>query len=481
MAELPEHLELNALIIEDNEDDLELLVYELKKAFASLRYVHAQSGSEYEAALEKGMSARTEDRFNVVLSDFMVPSYDAFSALESLKRVDPTIPFIIVSGAIGESAAIALTKAGAYDFVLKDQVNRLTHIISKAFEWTEQKRLEAQQKKQIEIQNRALQSSPIAIAILDQDGTIEWVNSAFTTLTGWSVQELLGHPFWEFSDTCDQADREKSFLELETNNIFQKEGSARRKDGSRYSEFRQMVKLTKSGDTAQRFMLIRQDISTLKQYRSRLEIDAELPYILNNCPAEACLYEQCAAYIRRAFGAERVGFIKMLPQGEPEGRWHGDDMSASQPRAGEDEARFPIMLDGSPRALCVIRWNQVPLEGTNLLISYALEKLAQPLSKLIAQAAAEEWLKRLSLLDTLNQYCAAGQNLHEAFQKIIRIIKETLRAIGELKKLGIDNFHVIVNSIIPPEAAQNSLFAARAATATASHPSRRAASDETPP
>ncbi len=428
MAELPEHLNLNALIIEDNEDDLELLVYELRKSFKAFRYAHVQSLSEYEAALAQGLSTEAENRFNVVLSDYMVPSYNAYSALESLMRIDPTIPFIIVSGAIGEAAAVALTKAGAYDFVLKDQVNRLAHIISKAFEWTAQKKLEAEQKKQIEIQNKALQSSPIAIAILDQKGNIEWINGAFTTLTGWSSQEVIGHPFWEFSDKSDHVDCKKSFLEFETKNIYQREGNARRKDGSRYIEFRQMVKLTDPCDAEQRFMLIRQDISALKQYRTRLEIDAELPFILSNCSNETCLYEQCAEYIRRAFGANRVGFTKIHEQGEPEDTWYGDNMGASHPHEGEHEARFPIMIDGTLRALCIIFWNQAPIDGTDLLISYALEKLTQPLSKIIAQAKAENWLKRLSLLDTLNQYFAAGQNVHEALQKIIKSIKDTLHA-----------------------------------------------------
>jgi len=428
MAELPEHLKLNALIIEDNIDDLELVVYELKKAFDAVRYTHVQTFADYLAALEGSASVSREDRFNVVLSDWVVPGYDAFSALESLQRIDPTIPFIIVSGAIGETAAVALTKAGAYEFVLKDQANRLTHIIPKAFEWAEQKRRESEQRTQIEIQNRALQSSPIAIAILDREGRIEWINSAFNALTGWSPKELKGHYFWEFCDQGDPADCRKIFKELETKSIFQIEGSAKRKDGSRYSEFRQMVKLTKPGDTTQRFMLIRQDISSLKQYRSRLEIDAELPYILANCQAEACLYEQAAAYLRRAFNADKVGFTKMLEQGEPESGWYGDDMGESLPRPGEDEARFPLLLNGALRALCVAHWSRAPIEGTDLLISYALEKIEQPLSKLIAKETAEEWLTRLSLLDILNEYFAAGQNMHEAMQKIIRIIKETLRA-----------------------------------------------------
>ncbi len=428
MAELPEHLKLNALMIEDNIDDLELVVYELKKAFDTVRYTHVQKFTEYVAALEKNVSADPEDRFNVVLSDWAVPGYDAFSALESLQRIDPTIPFIIVSGAIGETAAVALIKAGAYEFVLKNQANRLTHIIPKAFEWAEQKRRETEQQSQIEIQNRALQLSPIAIAILNRDGRIEWINPAFNALTGWSTVELMGHYFWEYCDQDDPSDSRKIFKELETKNIFQMEGSAKRKDGSRYSEFRQMVKLTKPGDTTQRFMLIRQDISSLKQYRSRLEIDAELPSILANCQTEACLYEQTAAYLRRAFNADRVGFTKMLEQGEPERGWYGDDMGASMPRSGEDEARFPLLLNGTLRAFCVVHWNRPPIEGTDLLISHALEKIDQPLSKLIAQETAEEWLKRLSLLDILNEYFAAGQNMHEAMQKIIHIIKETLRA-----------------------------------------------------
>lgn len=451
MAELPEHLGLNALIIEDNIDDLELILYELKRSFGAVRYTHVQSSSEYLSELEKNIAADPANRFNVVLSDWAVPGYDAFSALEALQRFDSTIPFIIVSGAIGETAAVALTKAGAYDFVFKEQPDLLSHIIPKALEWTEQKKREAVQRAEIEIQNRALQSSPIAIAIIDGGGRIEWINGAFETLTGWSSLELLGHPFWEFCDEYDPADCKKIFRKLELKNIFQTEGSARRKDGSRYNEFQQMVKLTKAEDKAQRYMLIRQDISSLKQYRSRLEIDAELPYLLANCQTEGCLYEQTSAYIRRAFGADKVGFTKILAQGEPENHWFGDDMNALQPQSGENEVRFPLLINGSLRAICVANWKKPPIDGTDLLISYALEKIEPSISKLIAQETAQEWLKRLSLLDILNEYFATGQNMHHAMQKILRIIKETLHADsiclhiknsdGTMKILNRDGFH----------------------------------------
>jgi len=169
MTIVPQETDLNILIVEDNRDDVDLLMYRLRKSFKSVSYTHVSTLEQYLEAIRKTVDRNIESAiYNVIISDWAVPSYDGFVALQALQDIDETIPFIVVSGTIGEETAVKLIKAGAYDFVLKDQSAHLPYIITKALEWADQRRIEHEQRRQIELQTKALSSSPIAMAILEQ-------------------------------------------------------------------------------------------------------------------------------------------------------------------------------------------------------------------------------------------------------------------------------------------------------------------------
>lgn len=424
-----ETIGLNALIVEDNIDDFELNVYQLKKSFREVRYTHARNFDEYLSALEKSVASQNKpEKFDIILSDWSVPGYDGYAAIEALQRIDSAIPFIVVSGAVGESTAVSLIKAGAYDFVLKEQLEHLTHVILKALEWSNHKKKEAIQQFQIELQTKALQASPIALAILHVDGSIQWANNAYSTLTGYSLEDLRGHPFWEFCAEYNRNKCQKSFDKIQKEDLYQCEGVSSRKDGAAYYELRQISKMMNAQNEIQRYLLVRQDITSGKQAHSRLKIDAELSQELASCDSEECLYETTSAYLKRTLGLRRLGFLKIGGDSSLDNTWFGDDMGDLNDLERDKYSQFNAMFDGKTRALCVVDCGLQRIEGTNNLITYALEKIESSLQKLIAQHAAQEWTKRLSLLDILKEYFTSGQNFHQAMVKILQAIKETLRA-----------------------------------------------------
>lgn len=427
MTLLPEDIDLHVLIIEDNRDDVEILVHQLKKTFRSVHYIHVQNFKEYQETLPAFAEDKTPlGQYKVILSDWAVPGYDCLAALDLLHDIQQIIPFIVVSGAIGETTAVALIKAGAYDFVFKEQPELLSHIIPKALEWAEQRKTEEAQRLQIELQNKAFQATPNAIAILNVQGSFEWVNPAYEKLTGWPLQELQGRYLWEFCSEVLPESWMQIFQELRDKNVHQCEGIATRKDGSRYLELRQMSKLSDANNIVQQYLLIRQDITSLRQYHLRLEIDAELPLILANCQTEVCIYEESASYLKRTFAeVRRAGFRRIDEQEEKISRWIGDDMAFS---SATTHMEHSVLVDGKPKAICALDWEAPPLEGTEGLIRYALEKLEQPLSRFVAQKKAEEWLHRLSLLDIFREHFGSGKDFDGAILKILRIIRETLHA-----------------------------------------------------
>ncbi len=132
---------LRTLILEDSPDDAELLLRELRRAGYEIESRQAQSATGMREAL-------TDGPWDVVFSDYSMPSFDAVEALHILKEHDPDLPMIIVSGTIGEETAVEALKAGADDFLVKAKLARLVPALERSLREAatrrEQKRLQAQ-------------------------------------------------------------------------------------------------------------------------------------------------------------------------------------------------------------------------------------------------------------------------------------------------------------------------------------------------
>jgi two-component system, cell cycle sensor histidine kinase and response regulator CckA len=131
---------LNVLIVEDSPNDATLLLAELERAGFDAKWKRVEEEAEYHANLNAEL--------NVVFSDFNLPRFSTHRALELLQASKLKIPFIIVSGTIGEERAVESMKAGATDYVLKDRLERLGPVVKRALresrERAERKQLEAQ-------------------------------------------------------------------------------------------------------------------------------------------------------------------------------------------------------------------------------------------------------------------------------------------------------------------------------------------------
>jgi HD-GYP domain-containing protein (c-di-GMP phosphodiesterase class II) len=114
---------LRVLILDDSEDDVLFLERELKKG----GFDPFCSRVETPEAMDASFSLS----WDVILSDYNMPRFNAFHALSILKRRDVDIPFIIVSGAMGEEAAVAAMKAGAHDYVTKNNLARLPAVVER--------------------------------------------------------------------------------------------------------------------------------------------------------------------------------------------------------------------------------------------------------------------------------------------------------------------------------------------------------------
>lgn len=180
--------DLRVLVLEDSLPDLELIRELLLDAGYILDLTHVENEAEFSEKL-KGNS------YDIILSDFRLPRFDAFGALEISKRIRPEIPFICVSGSIGEDTAIELLKLGAVDYVLKDKPERLPFAVKRALEEVKEKvaHLKAEQElKESEEKFRNIFHNHTAVKlILDPEtGKIVEANQSAAAFYGWSVDEL---------------------------------------------------------------------------------------------------------------------------------------------------------------------------------------------------------------------------------------------------------------------------------------------------
>ncbi len=116
---------LRVLIVEDSEDDAELLAIELERGGYQPIYQRVDNKADMQAALQD------KKPWDVVLADYSMPKFSATAALNLLKELDLDLPFIIVSGKIGEDTAVAAMKAGAHDYIVKGKLARLVPAVER--------------------------------------------------------------------------------------------------------------------------------------------------------------------------------------------------------------------------------------------------------------------------------------------------------------------------------------------------------------
>ena len=114
---------LRILFIEDSELDAGLILRHMEKA----GYAITMSRVETELDLKKAL----EESWDIIIADYQLPSFDAPNALAILQETGKDIPFIVVSGAIGEETAVSLMKSGARDYVMKDNLSRLPPVVAR--------------------------------------------------------------------------------------------------------------------------------------------------------------------------------------------------------------------------------------------------------------------------------------------------------------------------------------------------------------
>jgi PAS domain S-box len=183
------HNPLRILHLEDDPLDRELVEAKLSEGGVSYKIRQVDTKESFLRAIE-------EEEIDIILADYSLPAFDGLTALEIAKQKRPLVPFIFVSGTMGEDLAIETLKSGATDYVLKQKLSRLVPALRRALEEAESKRELAESEKTLrDVLNRLklqIRFMPLACIVWDPQHRIREWNPAAETIFGWPEEEACG-------------------------------------------------------------------------------------------------------------------------------------------------------------------------------------------------------------------------------------------------------------------------------------------------
>src|SRR5580765_8053494 len=180
---------LQVLIVEDSENDAALLEIELQRASYEPFCHRVETAEEMNSAFDR-------QSWDLVIADYVMPHFNGLAALALVKDRGLDLPFIVVSGHITDDTAVAAMKAGAHDYVMKDNLARLAPAVERELRDAEVRLARKQTEKRLWEEHafrHAIENSiPSGIAVVNLEGKQTYVNPAFCEMVGWTEAELIG-------------------------------------------------------------------------------------------------------------------------------------------------------------------------------------------------------------------------------------------------------------------------------------------------
>ncbi|MBN2857335.1 MAG: PAS domain S-box protein [Candidatus Delongbacteria bacterium] len=250
---------LKILILEDNESDLDLVLYELKKLKSEKEIIVSKNREEFIKALN-------EHEPDIVLSDFNLPDIDGTESLKMLREKSDDIPFILVSATIGEEKAVELMRNGGNDFIMKDKLKKLTLTIERELkEFKNRKKAKYDHAELLKL-TAAVNQSPSIILLTDTQGIVEYVNPRFTEVTGYTLEEILKrNPSVLKSGEMTDGEYADLWQTITSGKVWKGEFRNKKKSGELYWEGATVGPVFDENKKITNFLKLSQDITDKKQ------------------------------------------------------------------------------------------------------------------------------------------------------------------------------------------------------------------------
>ncbi len=295
---------LRCLLVEDSESDARLIARALRKAGYEVVHERVETAGQMRAALEERV-------WDAVIADYTLPEFSGSAALALLREAGLDLPFIVVSGTIGEEAAVAMMRAGAHDYLLKGDLSRLPPAVERELGAAEARRERRQAEEALQESEERFRSvveeAPEAIYV-STHGRFRYLNPAAVRLFGAaSESELVGQPVLErvhpdFRSEVSERVRQVDELRMAA------PSSARkylRLDGTVLDVESSAVPYTLKGEN--RSLVFLRDIADRVQHEAEREAMITLLSLCNAPTSQRTLIRGVTGFLQTWSGFEAVG------------------------------------------------------------------------------------------------------------------------------------------------------------------------------
>ncbi|MGE0826491.1 MAG: putative bifunctional diguanylate cyclase/phosphodiesterase [Candidatus Binatia bacterium] len=186
---------LRVLVVEDSADDAILLMRALRDGGYEPTWEQVETAEAMTAALQK-------QTWDIVLSDYVLPQFGALDALQILRDHQLDFPFFVVSGHISEETAAAAMKAGARDYLMKDNLTRLIPAIARELQDAQDRQVQRKSKEHFQA---LVENAFDLMIVLTADGIIQYVSRSCEWMLGYESEKLIGSSFFTYVHPEDEA------------------------------------------------------------------------------------------------------------------------------------------------------------------------------------------------------------------------------------------------------------------------------------
>jgi PAS domain S-box-containing protein len=205
---------LKILFAEDLPSDAELAVMELRKDGLKFDYLRVDTRHEFSSAL-------SEFHPDIVISDYIMPSFNGLQALKDCREKDPLMPFILFTGSTNEEIAVKCMKAGATDYVIKEHMTRLPFAVKEALDQVRIQKEKLTSEHLLEESHRSLNTLISNLQGIvyrcrnDKNWTMEFMSEGTRDLTGYSPEELIRNSEISYNEIIHKDDRKYIWDEVQ--------------------------------------------------------------------------------------------------------------------------------------------------------------------------------------------------------------------------------------------------------------------------
>lgn len=415
---------VRVILVEDSPDDAELVIAALRRAGLRPEVTRVQTEAAFRSALAAGAG--------VVISDLRLPAFDGLLALEVRRELAPEIPFILVSGAVDDATASAVTAAGATDYLLKDRLGRLGAAVIKAIEEREtiDARVRAEEAAALlasRWENLVSHSTDV-LAIIDLEGRVVHANEALARILGFTVESVVGDSIFEYVHPDDMEQAASSFADAAAHDGVAVPVTVRVRTASGAWRWLEAIANNRLDHPSIGGMVVNaRDVTERVESAALLALEAE---ISGRIAADAPVIELLTAIASLAAGA--------MPGVSAAFSFHDPDFQVTigARRSGDLSTETPIVVEGT--TVGVLRTAACPRPSLNEFDDLHVPRAAH-LAALVAQREiAKSRLSRQALHDPLTglaNRALLGDRIARSFSRI--------DAPVTLLLVGVDHFKLV--------------------------------------